>query len=284
MYCYNCGKEVGDKNSFCANCGAQIKGGNNGNVGNANSSTGGTPVQIVIPSFKSMDINAVKRLVAKIVFLAVAIFTFFLSRDGLFLIKDDYFLGMFYKEVGVSEVVDYIENLVEKMSAISSGFEEINLTALRIIKWCVIIGAILYLVAAVVAFLELETLAHLLTSLGAILHVIFVVLCVIVLKAAFELDSIFDATQFFSDLMWWYLALNVALFIISRIFFWGAETAKEYEGKTYSLLEKTSDSTDSSVRKNNNMGKVDGDSWRCSECNKINPGYCGTCACGKTKY
>ena len=277
MYCYNCGKEVGDSNSFCANCGARIKGGNNGNAENTNNGTGGTPVQIVLPSFSGMNVYAVRRLVAKIVFLVVAVVTFFLSKEGLFLIEDDYFLGMFYKEVGVSEAVDYIENFVNKMSEISSEFADANLTALQVIKWCVIIGAILYLVAAIVAFLELETLAHLLTSLGAILHVIFIVVCVIVLKAAFKLDSIFDVTQFFSDLMWWYLAMSLVLFIISRIFFWGAEETKKYEGKTYSLLEK-SDDTQSRTASKSAVG-----SWRCNECGRINPNYCGTCACGNDR-
>lgn len=226
--------------------------------------------------------------VAKLFFLAMAVITFALSKDGLFTIKTTKYTGFNYWHVfNVSQVVDFLEGEIEdemkdervyESGVFYEKYDQSDITLLHISEWCVIIGAILYLAASVMAFLNIESFAHVLNFIGVILNIAFVILISMTLKAVLELDSIMDVTDHFTDVMWWYLALNLAVYVISRIFFWGAETAKTYEGKTYSLLEKAERAT--SVGGSVNASS---DSWRCSECNKINPGYCGTCSCGNTK-
>lgn len=43
MFCYNCGKEIGDNDSFCAKCGASIKGGSTNKI-NEGKGMAGTPI------------------------------------------------------------------------------------------------------------------------------------------------------------------------------------------------------------------------------------------------
>ena len=288
MFCYNCGKEIKDNTNFCPECGADLKGNSATNKTNTNNSLNGKPVQIVIPSVNGANIHSIKMFVVKLVFLAIAIITFVLSKDDLFTMEDKYYAPFnVWKGYSVSEITEFMEREIEagmydergmETSVFDEEYSETDLTLLHIGKWCAVIAPILYVAAAIMAFLNVETFAHVLNFIGTILNIVFIILISMSLKLVLELDSIMDVTEHVTNLMWWYLALCMAIFIISRIFFWGAETAKTYEGKTYSLLEKAG--SGDSVSSSTNVAK---DSWRCSECNKINPGYCGTCSCGNSK-
>lgn len=281
MFCYNCGKKLGDKDSFCSDCGAKVKSGgvrNNNEVSNvvANGDGNKVPVQIVLPEFKGFDRALIERIVPKVFFLALAIITFMLSRDTLFKMEIKDFLSQKYSnEVMIEEVIEYVENYDELMNWNSRGYNGADVSRLHIAKWCLTISSIIYLVAAFIAFIGRESMAHVITVLGIILCIAFLVLFSTTTVEILDGEWALDIVQFFSGKMWWYLLLNIALVIISGVFFWLTDTAKVYEGKTYTLLEKSTGANTNSTSTSK--------TWWCDNCNKINAGYVGTCSCGKTR-
>lgn len=270
MYCYNCGEKISDDAAFCYKCGAKVKG---------VQETGGaadTKVNVVqsnAVSAKAIDEDFLKQLLAKIAFLVVSIVVFYIMKSNIFLINEYDRWGLIkeFKEAGISQTVDFIEEKIENDYEINDEEKKMYVTALHIAKWCIFVGAFGYIIAAVVAFFGIEILSHLLTIISCILHGAFAVIFTVVTKTAFtDLSNIIRLP----DIMWLYVLLNIVLCIISYICFWGLET----ETETNSLIEKSA-----AYERKFGTTVNSANTWRCVECGKINQGYTYTCSCGNAK-
>lgn len=268
MFCYNCGEKISDDAAFCYKCGASIKGdkaaGSSGNMG-------GNSSQKFNPLVNGIDEDFVKSILVKIAFLAVSIIVFYIMNNNLFSINYLQLQG-FFEEAGISNTVDFIEEEIDYARNMSDEEKELYTKALHAAKWCILIGAFGYIVAAIVSFLGMEALSHLLTLLGCILHVFFTVLFIVVVKTVYESSEYYVKM---SDSAWLYILLNAVLIVLSFVFFWGSS----YEIQTNSLIEK-SEAYDRKIDVASIPSSI---TWRCEECGKINQGYCGTCSCGNTK-
>ncbi|MBQ9765350.1 MAG: zinc ribbon domain-containing protein [Lachnospiraceae bacterium] len=302
MFCSQCGKELNEGAKFCSACGAQVVDSTvkpmQGNVPNASNVVNGSNAQQQRQNYQRPVVNvslfsgtsgatgimgpeAVKRLIIKLIFAAVAITTFVLSWTDLF---------------GGGSFGDFFDSIIWMADIADEGFLKFAAT---VGKWSIIIGVSVYLLAVLFAFLGKESSAHGWTVFGFLCHILMIIIFVVILYTAYGMsgednfgEAFLDLLSYVDVMVWVYLGFNVVLMIISGGYIYGMETAKNYDGKTYSLLGNESAINTSNVQgtgnpfrqsdASNTAQPLNG-SWRCEECGKMNANYVGTCACGASK-
>lgn len=253
MYCSKCGKEIKDSDLFCPACGTK--------VGSAEQRVE-EPRENRTIAFQFSELE-VKWLIFKLIYIALIYFVWRQSQKGMFVIGDYYWLS--------------IDGLMDQVFSFKQYAGESVLIA-KLCYWCFKIAIYGYVAAAVLALIQKEEMAKTLSGIGFMLHLPIILYSFSGIRCILEkwgismvrFSEVFDALD---EEFWIYVVLNMVIVICSSYFFNNVNLARNYSGKSYSILNE-------SMIEPKKMKVGD---WSCVECGKTNASYVHTCSCGCSK-
>lgn len=253
MYCSKCGKEISDKDVFCSGCGTQI--------GNVEQPAKNVQENGAI-TFKFSE-QEVKRLIFKLIYVALIYLIWCQSKKAMFEIDSYYWLN--------------IDGLMDQVFSFKQYAGESVLIA-KVCYWCFEIAIFGYIAAAILALIQKEKLAKTLSEIGFILHLPIMLyslrgVMVVMRNWGFGMVQFSKVFGALSEEFWIYIALNIAIVIYGTYFFGKVTFSRQDINKATTVLKG------GKVESN----EISSTEWQCKECGKINAYYLHVCSCGCRK-
>lgn len=95
----------------------------------------------------------------------------------------------------------------------------------------------------------------------------------------FATQAIIDNKGYYENWFWWGFFFGIIALLVAL----GKPVSRAYEAANNDYLEGVSGKFSRDGERNHTTRVLEGGGWKCHFCNRTNPSYTGTCACGRTK-